>query len=151
MNGNLPGDILIALGIAHQIRYPLYYVKKLGLELSGEQWEKVNAQRSRVAKQFVSSELTGKYLDRRINDNTFINFADLILNNIDDAEKNIIKIRGSLAVIKDGQAVFTNLEKVSKLGFDPAVMASPFITTIVDALSLLVYFNIATHMLHLAV
>ncbi|MBQ7616190.1 MAG: magnesium transporter [Butyrivibrio sp.] len=39
----------------------------------------------------------------------------------------------------------------SKVGFDPAVMASPFITTIVDALSLLVYFNIATHMLHLAV
>ena len=30
-----------------------------------------------------------------------------------------------------------------KLGFDPAVMASPFITTIVDALSLLVYFNVA--------
>jgi magnesium transporter len=37
----------------------------------------------------------------------------------------------------------------SKVGFDPAVMASPFITTIVDALSLLVYFNIATNMLHL--
>ena len=37
----------------------------------------------------------------------------------------------------------------SKIGFDPAVMASPFITTIVDALSLLVYFNIATRMLHL--
>lgn len=32
----------------------------------------------------------------------------------------------------------------SKLGFDPAVMASPFITTIVDALSLLLFFNIAT-------
>ena len=31
-----------------------------------------------------------------------------------------------------------------RLGFDPAVMASPFITTIVDALSLLVYFGIAT-------
>lgn len=30
-----------------------------------------------------------------------------------------------------------------KLGFDPAVMASPFITTIVDALSLLVYFRVA--------
>lgn len=30
-----------------------------------------------------------------------------------------------------------------KIGFDPAVMASPFITTIVDALSLLVYFNFA--------
>ena len=34
-----------------------------------------------------------------------------------------------------------------KLGFDPAVMASPFITTIVDALSLLVYFGIANLLL----
>lgn len=31
-----------------------------------------------------------------------------------------------------------------QLGLDPAVMASPFITTTVDALSLLIYFNIAT-------
>ena len=30
-----------------------------------------------------------------------------------------------------------------KMGFDPAVMASPFITTIVDALSLLIYFQVA--------
>ena len=36
-----------------------------------------------------------------------------------------------------------------KLGFDPAVMASPFITTIVDALSLLIYFGIATALLKL--
>ena len=36
-----------------------------------------------------------------------------------------------------------------KLGFDPAVMASPFITTIVDALSLLVYFGVATTLLGL--
>lgn len=34
-----------------------------------------------------------------------------------------------------------------KIGFDPAVMASPFITTIVDAVSLLVYFRIASMML----
>ncbi len=34
-----------------------------------------------------------------------------------------------------------------RLGFDPAVMASPFITTIVDALSLLVYFGIASALL----
>ena len=34
-----------------------------------------------------------------------------------------------------------------KLGFDPAVMASPFITTIVDAVSLLLYFGIATLLL----
>ena len=31
-----------------------------------------------------------------------------------------------------------------KVGFDPAVMASPFITTIVDAISLLIYFTIAS-------
>ena len=36
-----------------------------------------------------------------------------------------------------------------KLGFDPAVMASPFITTIVDALALLIYFRIAVTLLPL--
>ena len=36
-----------------------------------------------------------------------------------------------------------------KLGFDPAVMASPFITTIVDALSLMIYFSFATAILHI--
>ena len=36
-----------------------------------------------------------------------------------------------------------------RVGFDPAVMASPFITTIVDALSLILYFRIATDILHL--
>lgn len=36
-----------------------------------------------------------------------------------------------------------------RLGFDPAVMASPFITTIVDALSLLVYFQVATVILRI--
>lgn len=34
-----------------------------------------------------------------------------------------------------------------RIGFDPAVMASPFITTIVDALSLMLYFWIATALL----
>ena len=36
-----------------------------------------------------------------------------------------------------------------KLGFDPAVMASPFITTIVDAISLAIYFQFATVLLGL--
>ena len=35
----------------------------------------------------------------------------------------------------------------SKIGFDPAVMASPFITTIIDALSLIIYVNIAMSLL----
>lgn len=34
-----------------------------------------------------------------------------------------------------------------RIGFDPAVMASPFITTIVDAISLFIYFEIAVLML----
>ena len=34
-----------------------------------------------------------------------------------------------------------------KIGFDPAVMASPFITTLVDAISLFIYFSIATVLL----
>lgn len=37
-----------------------------------------------------------------------------------------------------------------RVGFDPAVMASPFITTIVDALSLIVYFRIAMIFLPIA-
>ena len=36
-----------------------------------------------------------------------------------------------------------------RIGFDPAVMASPFITTIVDALSLMIYFKFATALLGL--
>ena len=36
-----------------------------------------------------------------------------------------------------------------KIGFDPAVMASPFITTIVDAISLFIYFNIAIAVLEI--
>ena len=34
-----------------------------------------------------------------------------------------------------------------RIGIDPAVMAAPFITTVVDALSLLIYFAIATRIL----
>ena len=36
---------------------------------------------------------------------------------------------------------------VKKIGLDPAVMASPIITTIVDAIALLIYFAIASAML----
>lgn len=36
-----------------------------------------------------------------------------------------------------------------RLGLDPAVMASPFITTLVDAIALVTYFKLATFMLHL--
>jgi len=36
-----------------------------------------------------------------------------------------------------------------KIGFDPAVMASPFITTVVDAISLIIYFSFALWLLGL--
>lgn len=112
MNANLSADCLIALGIKHQVRYPLYYIKKINLEITKEQEKEIYEQRKKVEKQFENSELQGKYLTRRIDDNTFINFADLILNNLENADENIKKIRKSLEILKDGQAVFTNLEKL---------------------------------------
>ena len=112
MNGNLEPDVLIALGIRHQIRYPLYYIKKLGLRCSKEQAAALAKDRAEAERRFADSALTGKYRERRIDDHCFLNFADLILKNPADAAYNISKIRVSLAVPKDGQAVFADLEKV---------------------------------------
>ena len=112
MNANLDPDILIALGIRHQIRYPLYYIRKLKLRCTPQQEELLAKRRAVTAGQFADSPLKGKYLTRRINDNTFINFADFILADPENALYNIPKIRASLSILKDGQAVFSNLEKV---------------------------------------
>ena len=112
MNANLDPDVLIALGIHHQIRYPLYYIRKLGLRLSREQEQLMTTRRAQTAMELSDSMLKGKYLDRRIDDKTFLNFASLILENLENAAWNIPRIRASLAIMKDGQAVFTNLEKV---------------------------------------
>ena len=101
MNANLSPDCLIALGIKHQIRYPLYYIKKLQLKLSKEQEERINEQRAQVATRFENSGLEGKYLERKIDDNTFINFAEFILNNLEDAKENLEKIIKSLVILKD--------------------------------------------------
>ena len=111
-NANLNADILIALAIKHQIRYPLYYIKKLRLELSPEQEQFLEQQREAVIPTLDLEGLSGKYRDRRIDDNTFINFADLILHNVEHSTENINKIRKSLCLLKDSQAVFTNLEKL---------------------------------------
>ncbi len=112
MNANLSANCLIALGLSHQIKYPLYYIKKLGLKLSAKQEKVIMKQRAKVEKQFENSQLTGKKLTRKIDDNTFINFADFIFYNLKNAEENINKVRISLSILKDGQAVFTNLEKL---------------------------------------
>ena len=112
MNGNLPPELLIALGIMHQIRYPYYYIKKLGLRCTEEQRERLEAAREKAALALSDSPLTGKHRERRIDDLTFINFADLILGNPGDAAFNIGRVRNSLTIPKDGQAVFADLEKV---------------------------------------
>lgn len=111
-SANLSPDVLIAIGIVHQLRYPYYYIKKLGLSLNAKQRAMLEKQRLQVAASYKNDALKGKYLERRIDDHTYINFADMILSNIRDADENFAKIRASLAVMKDGQAVFTNLEKV---------------------------------------
>ena len=112
MNANLSPDVLIALGIHHQIRYPLYYIRKLGLRLSPGQERLLAERRAQTAMRLRDSPLRGKFLERRINDETYLNFASLILENLENAQWNIPRIRASLAIMKDGQAVFTNLEKV---------------------------------------
>jgi len=112
MSGNLEPDVLIALGIHHQIRYPLYYIRKLNLKCTPRQREALEKARAASAAALADSPLTGKYLERKIDDNCFLNFADLILRNPEDAAYNIARIRVSLAVPRDGQAVFADLEKV---------------------------------------
>lgn len=111
LNQILQPDLLIALGIKHQIGYSLYYIKKLGIKVTAKQEKYLLKKRREIEKKYKNSELVGKKLERKINDETFINMADLILNNLENAEENIVKIRNSLVLLKDGQAVFTNLEK----------------------------------------
>ena len=72
------------------------------------------------------------------------NFAKLML--LDKVGLNISLVVCSTlcATIVFAKFVGCSLPILAKrLGFDPAVMASPFITTIVDACSLLIYFQVA--------
>ena len=112
LNAMLTPDILIALAIKHQIRYPLYFIQKLNLKITDEQSKKLEMYRKALEKRYENSDLRGKAFERKIKDETYINFADLILNNLENAEENIRKIKNSLVLIKDGQAVFTNLDKL---------------------------------------
>ncbi len=73
---------------------------------------------------------------------------NLLLNNLDvgQATREIVVVCVTLffsvIVAKLIGCILPILAK--KIGFDPAVMASPLITTIVDAVSLLIYFGIAS-------
>lgn len=73
----------------------------------------------------------------------------LLLGNVNITVWVDLVVSATLAItVLLAKAVGCTLPMVAKkLGFDPAVMASPFITTIVDAMSLLVYFGIAKALL----
>ena len=70
----------------------------------------------------------------------------LLLNNPDVTFSVSIVVCAALAVtILIAKIIGCILPMLAEeLGLDPAVMASPFITTRVDAVSLLVYFGVAT-------
>ena len=55
-----------------------------------------------------------------------------------------------IVVVMFAKAVGSTLPMAAeKIGIDPAVMASPLISTITDAVSLLIYFTLATLLLHI--
>lgn len=78
----------------------------------------------------------------------FCNYFKMIfIDNVTSSVALTVCITLSLTIIL-AKTIGCMLPMVAKrIGFDPAVMASPFITTIVDACSLLIYFNIATAIL----
>lgn len=76
------------------------------------------------------------------------NFGKLLL--IDKVSVSVALVVCSTLIIVIIMAKFIGCTLpilAKRIGFDPAVMASPFITTIVDAISLFVYFQIAVHVL----
>ncbi len=70
---------------------------------------------------------------------------NLIFNNDVSIEANIVVSLTLVITVLVAKIVGCALPVAAKrIGLDPAVMASPFITTIVDAVSLLIYFAIAS-------
>ena len=68
---NLNSDDIIALGIKHQIKYSMYYIKKLGLKLSDKQANKLFQARCEVEHKYMYEDLPGKKLIRKIDDETY--------------------------------------------------------------------------------
>lgn len=78
------------------------------------------------------------------------NFVKLLLFDRVEIMVALVVCLTLVAAVMIAKIVGCTLPMLAKrVGFDPAVMASPFITTIVDVLSLLIYFQIATHLLHI--
>ena len=81
---------------------------------------------------------------------TICNFAKLMLLDKVGFSVALVICLTLVCVVLIAKIVGCTLPMFAKrIGFDPAVMASPFITTIVDAISLFIYFQIATALLHI--
>lgn len=79
-----------------------------------------------------------------------VNFAKLMLWDRLTMPVALVVCSAMLVTVIMAKVVGCSLPVLAKrVGFDPAVMANPFITTIVDALSLLIYFKIACAVLHI--
>lgn len=73
------------------------------------------------------------------------NFMKLIIFDSVTTEVALVVSLALIVTVVCAKFVGCSLPILSKkIGFDPAVMASPFITTIVDSISLLIYFYIAS-------
>ena len=78
------------------------------------------------------------------------NFAKLMLFDKVGVQISLIVCATLVITVMVAKIIGSSLPILAKrIGFDPAVMASPFITTIVDACSLMIYFAIAGAMLQL--
>ena len=79
-----------------------------------------------------------------------VNFAKLLLLDRVGAQVALVVSLTPVVTVVAAKFIGCTLPLLAKkIGFDPAVMASPLITTIVDALALLTYFGIASSLLHI--
>ena len=80
------------------------------------------------------------------------NFVKLLLIDGVSVTVALVVCLTLVATVFVAKVVGSSLPLIAKrIGFDPAVMASPFITTIVDALSLIIYFRFAVLLLGITV
>lgn len=96
-----------------------------------------------IFKEFRVSLLCGVVL-------AVVNFAKLLFLDRYGVEISFVVSAALLGTVIFAKIIGCLLPMLAKkLRFDPAVMASPFITTLVDAISLVIYFNIATSILNI--
>ena len=84
----------IALELKHQIRYPLYYIKKLKLILSDKQNEFINKQRSEVEKT--------------------LNLEDIFI-----IARKLLKNNGRLAIVHRTERFIEIIDKAKKYNYEP--------------------------------